>query len=174
MSHPGSRSRRELVRRACAAPILLTLTQVGEARTTSWSRCLVTPQTQPAPTGKLEPTTTGDGWYRVELILYDVGLAGRHGDVTWQKGLFFVDIDNVRLWRLDSESPWSRPPTLTADFDNRTFNLVKRQSVTTPTRGALAYVRSDGSLAGYAWEPNGGTHATRTCWQSVIAGKSTA
>ncbi len=77
-------------------------------------------------------------------------------------GKYFLGVNKSTYWLLDESLP-AQPTATPTKYD--TSNCIARKLV--QQRFALVYVDPRGNKIGYAFEANGGTPVTGSCWTSV-------
>jgi hypothetical protein len=155
--------RRSFVRGAMAAPFVLTVGP-GTARAQASSiMCLKRDavrevELKPPPMMQID----ADDWMRVKIDLVQLS--------TWQghtpkliPGKHFLSVDKFTYWRLDEVrfgTPTAVPTTYSTG--NCTATTLSER------RFALVYVDQTAQRTGYAFERNGGSAVTGSCWTSVV------
>ena len=155
--------RRSFVKGAMAAPFVLTVGP-GTARAQASSiMCLKRDAVRAAeerPASVMQ--VDADDWMRVNLDLVQLSV--------WQgytptpiPGKHFLGVDKSTYWRLDQAqfgAPTAAPTTYSIGNCTAT-NLGERLF-------GLVYVDQTGQRTGYAFETNGGSAVTGSCWTSVV------
>lgn len=166
MDHePIEKSRRSLLKRAIAAPLVLTVRPASAVAVGSAAACVendalkaTSYSTKPAEISAID----ADEWMRVRLYVYYLYKNPRKKI----PGLYYIGTDNTRFWRLVDQGGGK----FGAELTEYTVLNVHRYEKAPGNYYALSYVDGEGTdirQVGYAWEPNGGTPITTSCWASV-------
>jgi hypothetical protein len=156
--------RRKLLLGSAAVPLILTVRPAAAHANKSIAVCMEKDRNKPKPHRILESKDHPDQWMRKRVDVYE--LARWDNDKKKWKTLedrrFIHGTDGQTYWELDRYNPYTA--------DARPTSMRRGHSITErklDERLALAYLDHDGEVTGYGWEPKGGYHCTKSCWQSL-------
>jgi hypothetical protein len=156
--------RRKLVLGSAAVPLILTVSPAVAQTRTSFGACLERDARRQKPNQVLASPGDPDEWMRIRVDLFQLAVwdEPKREWRTLENRQFMVGVDRSTYWELDHFRPDVAPASPTAMTKGIGIRETKIGE-----RFALAYVGREGELLGYGWEPQGGTHCTRSCWTSV-------
>jgi hypothetical protein len=156
-------ARRSFMKGSVAAPLVLTVGPAA-ARARASNIACINRDADRAATASPRPAAVAmvdaDDWLRTRIELVELNVWGEHSSKPLP-GKYFLGADRRTYWKLDESSvtPTATPTSYT------TSNCSARR--TGERRHALVYVDPRGHTRGYAFETNGGTPVTGSCWTSV-------
>jgi hypothetical protein len=160
----SKQARRRLLKGSLAAPLVMTVAPSTYAAQSSFTACLARGAGDTKPSLILAAYERSDEWLRVPVEIYKVFVLNKKGEPVEQDGTYFLGPDKLTFFKLDKRRPESEEPKQITEFNALTPGLTKTLA---GQRYALAYVTDRGSVVGFAWQSNGGTHCRHSCWASV-------
>ena len=156
--------RRSFVKGAMAAPFVLT---VGPGTARAQASSIMCLKRDAVRAGEQRPASVmqvdADDWMRVKLDLVQLSVwQGLHTEA--YSGKHFLGVDKSTYWRLEFEAQFGAPTAVPTPyrFGNCTETKLGERLF------GLVYVDQKGQQTGYAFEQNGGSAVTGSCWTSVV------
>jgi hypothetical protein len=155
-------NRRKLVLGSAAVPLVLTVRPAG-AHAKKSIACIADGKMKDKPHEILK--THDDEYMRKWIDVYALEVYDDK-DKKWKKlkdKKFICGVDGHTYWELDKRDPYSAEARKTDMKRGPGIKEVKLEK-----KRALTFYRyDDGHETGYAWEPKGGKHSTKSCWNSI-------
>jgi len=157
--------RRKLVLGSAAVPLILTVRPAAANAKTSIAACMDKDALKKKPHHVLASKGYPDEWMRKHVDVYRLAKWDEQKKKwdTLEDRRFICGADGSTYWELDKYSPYTAPAKPTSMKRGHGIKETKLEE-----RLALAYFEKDGKLSGYAWEPKGGNHCTKSCWTSMV------